>query len=305
MSGLSIDRRRALMLGCAAAVPFAPTTALAAPLLRLGEREVHVFSDGAFPIPPSIVSGDKSAEALAAVYQAEGVAYDLRNVLNVTAIRDGAAWTLFDCGAGDAFVPGSGKLFDALDAAGVDRKKVQRVIFTHGHPDHLWGAIDSFGEIAFPEAKFLISEAEAAFWTAPDAASRLPEDRQMFATGAARVLKEIEGRLQRFSPGAEVAPGIVALDTAGHTPGHTSFAVSGGSQSLIVLGDAITNAAISFRHPEWRSGGDQDGEKGIATRKRLLDQLATDKLPFIGYHLPEPGLGRAERKGDAYRFAKA
>ena len=178
------------------------------------------------------------------------------------------------------------------------------MIFTHAHPDHLWGAVDSFGDIAFPEATFLISEAEAAFWTAPDAAKSLPEDRQMFAAGAARVLKEIEARVQRFKPGSEVAPGIVALDTAGHSPGHCSFAISGGGQSLIVLGDALTNAAISFRYPDWRTGGDQDGEKGAATRKRLLDQLATDKLPFTGYHLPEPGLGRAEKAGSAYRFVK-
>lgn len=305
MPATSIDRRRFVALGCMTAAAAAlPSRVSAAPVARLGEREVHVFSDGAFPIPSSILSRERPADAVAAAFKTAGMELDLRNVLNVTAVKDGDSWTLFDCGAGDKFLPGSGKLLDALDAAGVDRKKVRRVIFTHGHPDHLWGAVDSFDEIAFPEASFLISEAEAAFWTAPDTAGKLPEDRQMFAAGAARVLKSIEAKIIRFKPGAEVAPGIVALDTAGHSPGHTSFAVSGGGQSLIVVGDAITNAAISFLHPDWRTGGDQDSEKGIATRKRLLDQLATDKLPFIGYHLPEPGIGRAERKDGAYRYVK-
>lgn len=303
MTAPSIDRRRLVALGgaTAAAALFTPAAG-AAPVVRLGAREIHVFSDGAFPIPPSILSRERPAEDVAAAYKAAGLEYDLRNVLNVTAVKDGDAWTLFDCGAGDSFLPGSGKLLDALDAAGIERKKIRRVIFTHGHPDHLWGAVDSFGEIAFPDASFLMSDTEAAFWTSPDAAGSLPQDRQMFALGAARILKEIEPRIVRFRPGAEVAPGIVALDTAGHSPGHTSFAVSGGGGSLVILGDAITNAAISFRHPEWRTGGDQDGEKGVATRKRLLDQLATDRLPFVGYHLPEPGLGRAERKDGAYRF---
>jgi glyoxylase-like metal-dependent hydrolase (beta-lactamase superfamily II) len=297
----AIDRRALLV--ATAATAMIPARASAAPLMQLGGKEVHVFSDGAFAIPASIVSRDRPLAEVEAAYKAEGQTPDFRNVLNVTAIKEGEAWTLFDCGAGDKFIPGSGKLLDALDAAGIDRKAVKRLIFTHAHPDHLWGAVDSFGELAFPDAEHLLCEAELTFWQG-DAAKSLPADRQMFAAGATRVLGEIKDRIKTFKPGAEVAPGILAVDTSGHTPGHCSFLVSGGGQSLMVLGDAITNAVISFRHPDWHSGGDQDAAQGVATRKKLLDQLSADKTPFIGYHLTEPGLGRAEKKDGAFRFAK-
>jgi hypothetical protein len=47
---------------------------------------------------------------------------------------------------------------------------------------------------------------------------------------------------------------------------------------------------------------DHDHDRAAATRRRLLDQLATDRLPLVGYHLPWPGHGMVERDGTAYRF---
>jgi len=295
--------RRSLMIGGAALAAGWVAPARAAPLASLGSRSVEVVSDGAFELPMSMIARDRPAEEVLALYRADNLPTDtIRNVLNVTLIRDGDDLTLIDCGSGDRFLPGSGKLIEALDGAGIDRAKVSRVLLTHAHPDHLWGAVDSFDELSFPNATFHLSAADHAFWSSPDAASRLPEDRAMFAAGALRVLKALDGRIKTFQPGAEVAPGIVAIDTAGHTIGHTSFAVSGGGKTLVVLGDALTNAAISFRRPEWKSGSDQDADKAIATRLKLLDMLAKDRLPFIGYHLPVPGLGRTEAKDGAWRF---
>lgn len=295
--------RRSLMIGSAALAAGLAAPLRAAPLFTLGTRVVEVVSDGAFELPMGMIARDRSAEEVLALYRAENLPTDsIRNVLNVTLIRDGDDLTLIDCGSGDRFLPGSGKLIEALDGAGIDRGKVKRLILTHAHPDHLWGAVDSFDDLAFPNASVHIGAAELAFWSAPDAASRLPPDREMFAAGAARVLKALDGRIRTFQPGAEVAPGIVAIDTAGHTVGHTSFAVSGGGRTLVVLGDALTNAAISFRRPAWTSGSDQDADKAIATRLKLLDMLAKDRLPFIGYHLPVPGLGRTEAKDGAWRF---
>lgn len=270
---------------------------------RLGSREVHVISDGSFTLPLAMLARGVPPDELLALLKAEGLPTDRAvNVLNVTLIRDGAEWTILDCGSGANFLPGSGKLAANLEAAGIPREAVKRVIFTHAHPDHLWGAIDEFDSDLFPNATYMISEAEWAFWTAPDVYSKLPEDRQAFAAGAQRILKAIAGKTTRFKPGQEVAPGILAVDTPGHTPGHVSFEIAGGGSNLMVLGDAITNKAVSFRHPEWHSGADQDGDLGAATRKKLLDRLVADKLPFIGYHLPVPGLGRAEKDGMTYRF---
>lgn len=296
--------RRFFLHGMAgAAVLGAAMPARAIEVARLGERSIHVVSDGGFQMPLAAVSRGVAPDEVIALLKAEGLPTDVSNtVLNVTFIKDGEDWTILDAGSGGNFLPGSGKLAANLDAAGIDKEKVKRVIFTHAHPDHLWGAIDEFDSDLFPNASYQISEAEWAFWQSPDVYSKLPEDRHMFAAGAQRILKAIADKTTRFKPGQEVAPGIVAVDTAGHTPGHCSFAVSAGGKSVLVLGDAITHKAISFQHPEWQSGSDTDAAMGAATRKKLLDQLVTDKLPFIGYHLPTPGLGRAERNGGAYRF---
>src|SRR5690606_4816786 len=115
---------------------------------------------------------------------------------------------------------------------------VTRVLFTHAHPDHLWGAVDEFDELLFPSAKYLVSRADRDFWLSSQALKSVPEDRQSFVVGAQRILKTLGDKLEVFAPGAEVAPGIAAFDTGGHTPGHVSFEVKAGNESVMVLGDA-------------------------------------------------------------------
>ncbi len=300
---LGVTRRFFLQGVAGSAVVGTALPARAVEVAKLGERSIQVISDGGFQMPLAAISRGVAPDELIALLKAEGLPTDVSNtVLNVTLIKDGEDWTILDAGSGNNFLPGSGKLAANLEAAGIDKTKVKKVIFTHAHPDHLWGAIDEFDSDLFPNASYQISETEWAFWQSPDVYSKLPEDRHMFAAGAQRILKAIAEKTTRFKPGQEVAPGIVAIDSAGHTPGHVCFAVSSGGKSVLVLGDAITHKAISFLHPEWKSGSDTDAEMGAATRKKLLDQLTTDKLPFIGYHLPSPGLGRAEKNGNAYRF---
>jgi glyoxylase-like metal-dependent hydrolase (beta-lactamase superfamily II) len=99
----------------------------------------------------------------------------------------------------------------------------------------------------------------------------------------------------------EVLPGIRAMDT----PGHVSFELRAGSESVVVIGDALTNSLFSFEKPNWRIGADQDAEMAVVARNRLLDQLTNDKMQMIGYHIPYPGIGRVERAGNAYRFVAA
>jgi glyoxylase-like metal-dependent hydrolase (beta-lactamase superfamily II) len=303
--GIAGSTRRVFLSGLLAsgALALVPGLARAVEVARVGTRSIHVLSDGGFTLPLSMLARGVPPDELIALLAAEGLPTDeIRSVLNVTLIRDGESWTIIDCGAGANFLPGSGQLAANLEAAGIDRAKVARVLFTHAHPDHLWGAIDEFDSDLFPNARYQISEREFAFWTAADVYSRLPEDRHSFAAGAQRILKVIDEKLERFTPGSEVAPGILAVDTAGHTPGHVSFEIGGEGASLLVIGDALTHPIISFRYPDWRTVSDTDPDHGVATRWRLLDQLATRRIPIIGYHLPMPGLGRVERAGSAFRF---
>jgi len=122
------------------------------------------------------------------------------------------------------------------------------------------------------------------------------------ALGSARILKRIGNRLERRKAGDTVAPGLTYVATIGHTPGHMSVMVESGRDRLLVGADALTHVAVSFARPDWRVGSDYDGDRAIATRKRLLDRLATERTPLIGFHLPYPGHGLVERTGLAYRF---
>lgn len=295
--------RRAAVAGAIATgtVLTVPGPATAQSIASIGGRDVQVISDGAFAVADAAVRDVAPAE-VDGLFKSENFTPTGRNVLNVTIIKDADGYTLLDAGAGERFLEGSGKLADNLDAAGIDRSKIRRVFFTHAHPDHLWGAVDSMDDSAFPNAIFGMAETEYNFWMSADVFSKLPDDRKSFGAGAQRVLKTLGDKISTFKTRQEIAPGLMAMDSPGHTPGHVHFVIFARNQALVVLGDALTHPVLSFRKPEWPSGNDMDGAQGAATRKKLLDELARDKIPFIGYHLPSPGLGRAEVKDGTFRF---
>ena len=104
--------------------------------------------------------------------------------------------------------------------------------------------------------------------------------------------------------GDEVLPGIAAVASFGHTPGHMSFELRNGSDAALVIGDAINNHHVAFARPDWPSGADQDQDTAAATRLALLDRLAAEQMLAVGFHLPDGGMGRVERDADAFRFVR-
>ncbi|MCR4268609.1 MBL fold metallo-hydrolase [Nitratireductor sp. ZSWI3] len=282
-----------------------PRKAVALARLPAGDAELTVVSDGHMDLPLGFVFPGMADAEREAMLASNGMATDgYRPDCNVTFLRSGDRLAVFDVGAGPNFLPTTGKLLSNLEEAGIDPAEVTDVIFTHAHPDHLWGLLDDFDEMVFPNADYRMAEAEWDFWRADGTLSAMPEDRQSFVVGAQTRLAAIEDRIALFKPGAEVLPGVEAIDTAGHTPGHVSFMVHGAETPLLVTGDALTNP-ISFARPDLYTGSDQDQAMGAATRVRLLDRLASEKARLIGFHLPHPGTGMAEREGNAYRFAPA
>jgi len=308
MSLKKMTRREALaMLGVASALPFVlGMSGRAVADIALGSKTVTTVSDGNLVLPLDFAFPDVPREDLIALLEAAGLGTDaVEPPCNVTVLKDGDRVVLFDVGSGPNFMPSAGKILDNIDAAGIAPEDVTDVVFTHAHPDHIWGLLDDFDEFIFPEANYFINQVEWDYWRADDTLAKMPEARKTFVVGAQNRLAALEDVISFFDYGDEVLPGIEAIDTAGHTPGHTSFAIHDGSDSVTVIGDAATSAVISFAHPEWPSGSDQDTEMGIATRAKLLDRLAHEQTRFIGFHLPEGGIGRAEKDGAAYRFVAA
>src|SRR5262249_38715497 len=191
-----------------------------------------------------------------AILKAAGQTGDQYNsATNITLIRTSNDLILIDMGSGDRFMPTAGKLWDNLKSAGVDKAKITKVVFTHGHPDHLWGAVDELDDLVTPDAAFYVGAAEWDFWSGENATRGLPAERAGFVTGARRNYAAIKGRVKTVKGGDEIVSGLRVVDTPGHTQGHLSLEIAG-ADGLIVGGDALIDAVIYFRHPEWHYGGD-------------------------------------------------
>jgi glyoxylase-like metal-dependent hydrolase (beta-lactamase superfamily II) len=296
--------RRTLLATSAAGLAASALPAFAATphSFKHGAFEVTVVSDGHLVLPTSFLAPTAPPAERAALLQAAGqTAEQYQSPTNITLIRAGTDLILVDMGSGDRFMPTAGKLWDNLKAAGIDKAKITKVIFTHGHPDHLWGAVDEFDDLVLPDATFYVGAAEWDFWQGDDAVRGLPAERAGFVTGARRNYAAIKARVKMFKPGDDIVTGLRAVATPGHTQGHVSLELAGGD-GLIVGGDLLTHPLISFAHPEWKPIADHVPDVAVETRKRLLDRLAADRSRLIGFHLPYPGIGAVERKEGAYRF---
>jgi len=299
--------RRAFVAGTAG---LAATLGLPRPLLaaapihrfRHGEFEVMVASDGHLALPTSFLARGAPPAERAALLAASGqTGEQYESPTNVTLIRTASDLILVDVGSGARFMPSAGKLVENLEAAGIGKDTITKVVLTHAHPDHIWGVVDDFDELQFPNASYFIAAAEWNFWMGESAFRGVSAERQGFVPGARRSLTRIKDKLTMIKAGDDIVSGIRVLDTAGHSPGHIALELAG-ENGLLVVGDALTHSVISFAQPDWRSAGDQDHAAAAATRHRLLDRIATDKIRLVGFHLPFPGLGIIERKDRSYRF---
>lgn len=307
-ASLLLNRRHLLAgLGATLAAPLAskPLRAAIAPRPhKVGAIEVMVVSDGVLHVPLSFTLPENTQAEAASLFQSQNLPEQIAPAqTNPVLVRTGKEVVLIDAGSGPNFQPSAGKLQENLEAAGITPEQVTKVVFTHAHADHLWGAIDDFGDdFRFPNASYVISAEEWDFWRAPSVVETVPDWLKGMAVGTSRILSKIENKTERRKAGDTLAPGIRYVGTPGHTPGHMSVLIEDGSQRLMIGGDVLSHTAISFARPQWRIGSDFDRDRAVLTRKALLDQLELEKVPLVGFHLAWPGLGAVERSGAAYRF---
>lgn len=302
---MQITRR--LLLGAAAmgaAALILPRRIWAQTSLTLGDLQIDTLSDGTLSLPLSFATGSgEHAEAIRAILAERGLTGDtVTPPCNLTLLRQGDRVVLFDAGSGHDFMPTAGKMLEALETIGVSVDQITDVIFTHGHPDHLWGLLDEFDEPLFPNAALHMGQAEFDYWMDPETVNTISPDRQTFAAGARRRLEVVAEEINLFNDKDSVVQNVVAQATHGHSPGHMSFVIGTGDQAVMVVGDAIGNDHVAFLHPDWPAEADQDAEMGRATRTALLAQLAESGMAMIGFHLSDGGIGTVQRAGDAYIF---
>lgn len=301
-----LDRRRfivgAAALTAAAGWPLRLWAAESPYSFKQGDFEITVLSDGSLTLPAALLGPDTPAEERKAFLDAAGITGEnVTGAANPVLIKSGSDLILLDNGSGGNFQPTAGKLIENMQAAGIDPASITKLVFTHGHPDHMWGTAAD-GALRFPNAAYYSGGAEWDFWNAPDILTKMPKEMHGMVTNTQAQYAAVKDRVTMIKPGDEIVTGLRAIDTAGHTPGHLSFEVDGG-EGLIITADALTFPAVFFPHPEWKFGFDTIHEQAIAARQKLLDRAATDKVKLLGYHWPYPGIGYAEHAATGYRYA--
>src|SRR5215471_8471111 len=197
-----------------------------------------------------------------------------------------------------------GRTLSNLVAAGIDPKSIDLVLMSHLHPDHTNGIRAADGSMAFPNAEITVPANDWAFWMSEENAAKAQSNELMkgYFANVRKVYSGIEGKVTRYEWGKEVAPGITAIDTPGHTPGHTAFMVASGSGRLLVQSDVTNIPELFLRNPDWHVMYDFDGDQAAATRHRFYDMAAAEKSLIAGFHFAFPSLGHVEKDGPRYRL---
>lgn len=301
---MTLTRRTVLTTASAALAAAALTPRWAHATMQAGDWRIDTLSDGTLTLPPGFLFGDMPQDRIAPILAEAGIdpGQTMTPPCNVTLLRGRGRVALIDAGAGPTFQASAGHLLEAMDALGVAPEDVTDVIFTHAHPDHLWGVLDDFDDMLFYNARHAMGAAELDYWRDPATVDTIGAERQAFAVGASRRLERLGDQLEPLADGAEALPGVRAMALPGHTPGHMGFAVEDAEGGVLIVGDAIGNAHVAFAAPDLPSGSDQDGAQAVETRLALLERAAADGSRIIGFHLPGGGVGRVEAAGGAYRF---
>jgi glyoxylase-like metal-dependent hydrolase (beta-lactamase superfamily II) len=226
--------------------------------------------------------------------------------VNVLVLRSKPGVVLFDAGAGSAFGPSAGRLLRGLAKIGVKPEEVKTVYVTHAHPDHVAGLIDGSDAPLFPSARIITSRTEASFWTsdAPDVSGmRLPPEELSDVVRATKNrLGHVRSKLELHEPG-KLSEEVELMAAPGHTPGHGSFRVEQGSESMVVIGDSVHVDWLQLAHPEWTMAWDANPRQAAATRRKLLEQLASNRGAMFGCHMPFPGIGHVRALGEGFEWA--
>jgi glyoxylase-like metal-dependent hydrolase (beta-lactamase superfamily II) len=214
-------------------------------------------------------------------------------------VDTGSDVILVDTGFGESGrAKGNGQLAAGLKAAGYSTDDITIVALTHLHGDHIGGLMEG-GKPAFAKARYIAGKAEYDFWTDKAREGTPAEGNQKAVLANVVPLAE---KMTFIGEGDTIASGITAILAPGHTPGHMIFNIESDGKRLIATADTANHYILSLQNPTWEVRFDMDKAQAAATRKKVFDMIATDKVPFLGYHMPFPAVGFAEVYESGYRF---
>ena len=268
---------------------------------RVGDIVVTAISDGFLDGGLEVlrnISQDEARQILADSFRPAR-----RTAVNAFLLYSARRLALIETGSGDYLLPTAGKVLANIRAAGVDPAEIEAVLLTHMHPDHSAGLSDpATGRRFFPNAELVVHENEPRHWF-DDAKMAVATERakKLYFQCAREQTTPYRDRWRLFQKG-EVFPGVTAIPCHGHTPGHTAFLIASGNDQLLIWGDTVHVPEVQTARPEVCMEFDTDADAAAATRRRVFDMVATDRLAVTGMHLHFPGFAHLVRHGSGYQL---
>lgn len=286
-----------------AAAPMVKTSAPGFYRVMLGDFEVTALSDGTVDLPVDQLLMNTTPKAVDEALAASFEKSPLETSVNAYLINTGSKLVLIDTGAGTLFGPTLGKLLDSLKAAGYQPEQVDEIVITHMHPDHVGGLIKD-GKIAFPNAVVRADQRDADYWLAQANLDKAADADKGFFQGAMASLNPYMAahQFKSFKGDTDIVPGIRAVSTIGHTPGHASYVVQSKGQKLVIWGDLVHVQAVQFDHPDVTIHFDSEPAKAEAERQAEFARAAKQGYLVGAAHIAFPGLGHVRAKGQAYEW---
>ncbi|MDE3120393.1 MAG: MBL fold metallo-hydrolase [Paracoccaceae bacterium] len=297
-----LSRRQAMLTG--AALPFAgaqlPAAAQAsAPQLGPSMAQINRFKLGGFEVT-ALLAGTRKVPEPHKIFglnvdDADFAKVSAQNFLPTAAaqffftptlVNTGKELVLFDTGLNAAGITG------ALQAAGYRPDQVDVVVLTHMHPDHIGGMMADKAA-TFPKARYVTGRVEFDFYA--------KANNKLFDAN----VRPFADKMTYVEDGGTVAPGITAIFAPGHTPGHMAYHIESEGHGLLITADTANHYVWSLGYPDWEVSFDADKAEAAKTRRKIFGMLASDKMAFIGYHMPFPAMGYVETMGTGFRYVAA
>ncbi len=263
-------------------------------MFKIGDFELHLFNDATAWMDPGGLFG-LVPRALWSRFYAADERHLIRTAIHNLLVKTPDATILVDTGYGNCASDSQRRFMRLGDEDGTHRgltaldiapQEIDIVVCTHLHDDHCTGnfRLDPNGERkpAFPQATYLVQVREYE-----DATQLNERTRATYRPANYAPLYE-SGQLRLLEGDAEIAPGLRAVLTPGHTPGHMSVIIESGGERAAFLCD-MASLAIHFERLAWMTAYDVEPLATLEAKRRWQSwALETGALLIFPHDIQKP-----------------